>query len=183
MTGPEQETKQMQYDPEILIDTVFNQVKELLEYGELCRYLYTQIQTTNIACNIINKTRKFQDYIKTWNWLNPIQQIWINFKTHFCTAHHELKETGELTMKDAGFHQGNQVNRIVSHMAGITHPYPPQGCQDPTYAPTTTPIPNDSPMIAPIVQPAVAANSATNDASTVIPQLLTSMNHIQKLIV
>ena len=94
----EQNTKSMQYDPHTPIDTVFNQVKDLLEYGELSRSPYTQIQTTNISYTIINRTRKFQDAIKTWNRMNPIERNWINFKTHFCTAHCELKKTGKLKM-------------------------------------------------------------------------------------
>ena len=36
--------------------------------------------------------------------MNPFQQNWINFKTRFCTAHRELKETGKLTMGDSGYH-------------------------------------------------------------------------------
>ena len=40
LVGLEQETKAMQYDPQTLINTVFNQVKYLLEYGELARSPY-----------------------------------------------------------------------------------------------------------------------------------------------
>ena len=63
----------MQYDPQTPIDKVFNQVEDIIEYGELDRSPKTQIQTTNIAYTIINRTRKFQDAIKTWNLMNPIQ--------------------------------------------------------------------------------------------------------------
>ena len=95
----------MNYNPQIPIDSFFNQVKYLLEYLELARFLYTHIQTTNIDYTILNKTRKFQNAIKTWDWMNPIHKNWINFNTHFHIAHRELEETGELTMKDVGFHQ------------------------------------------------------------------------------
>ena len=37
----EQNTKSIQYDPQTPIDTVFNRVKDLLEYGELAISLYT----------------------------------------------------------------------------------------------------------------------------------------------
>ena len=80
------------------------------------------MQTTNIAYMIINRTRKFQDAIKTWNQMNPIQQNWINFNTHFCTAHRKIEETGKLTMEDYGYHQAKVVNDIVAHMFGITFP-------------------------------------------------------------
>ena len=47
---------------------------------------------------------KFQVKIKNWNRMNAIQQNWINFKTHFRTAHCEIKETEKLEMEDAGYH-------------------------------------------------------------------------------
>ena len=86
----EQNIKSMQYDSQTLIDTVFNQVEYLLEYGELVISPYTQIQTTNIAYTIITRTSKFQDESKIWNRMNPIQKNRINFKTQFRIAHHEL---------------------------------------------------------------------------------------------
>ena len=122
----EQNTKSMQYDPKTPIDTAFNQVKYLLEYWELARSPYIYIQTTNIAYTIIYRTMKFQDAIKTWNAMNPIQQNWIHFKTHFRTSHREIEETGKLAMEAAGYHKANLVNDIVAHMSGLPFPYPPQ---------------------------------------------------------
>ena len=65
--------------------------------------------------------------------MNPIQKNWINFKTHFCTAHSDLKETGELTMEAIGYHQYNLVNDIAAHMSRLPFNYPPQ---DPEFTPT-----------------------------------------------
>ena len=90
MIDLEQNTNLMQYDPQIPVHTVFNQVEYLLEYGELAISPYTQIQTTTIAYTIITRTSKLQDESKIWNRMNPIQQNWINFKTQFRIAHHEL---------------------------------------------------------------------------------------------
>ena len=56
----EQNTKSIQYDPQTPIDTVFNRVKDLLEYGELDGSPYTHIQTTNNACMIINRRGNFR---------------------------------------------------------------------------------------------------------------------------
>ena len=108
--------------------------------------------------------------------MSPIQQNWINFKTHFLTAHRELEETGELTMEDAGYHQANLVNDIVSHISGLPFPYFPQ---DPTYIP----ILNSSPTIVPTAQPTPVANVATYVVSNILFQILTSMQHIQKLLI
>ena len=44
-----QETKGVHYIPQSLIGTVFNQVKDILEYGELARSPYTHIQTASIS--------------------------------------------------------------------------------------------------------------------------------------
>ena len=166
----------MHYDPQTPIDIVFNQVKDILEYRELDRSLYTHTQKKNIAYNIINKTRKFHDEIKPWNRMNPIQQNWINFKTHFGTAHRELNETGKLTMEDAGYHQANLVNNVVAHMSRLTLTYPPL---ETAY----TQITNCSPTIAPTVQPSPAANDDTNAASNILPHLLTSMQHMHQLLI
>ena len=51
--------------------------------------------------------------------MTTIQQNWIKFKTHFCTAHHDLKETNELTMEDSEYHQANLVNGSVANMSGL----------------------------------------------------------------
>ena len=118
----EHNTKSMQDDPQAPIDIFFDQVKDLIKHGELSRYLYSQIQTTNISYTSINRTRKFQDAIKTRKRMNSIQQNWINFRTHFRTAHRELKETGELTMEAAEYHQDNLVNYIVARMSGLSFP-------------------------------------------------------------
>ena len=165
----------MQYDPQTWIDTVFKQVKDILKYEELARYLYTQIQITNIAYTIINRTKKFQDTVKTWNQMNPIQQNWINFKAHFRISHRNIEETGKLTMEAVGYHQSNLVNDIVTHMSGLSFPYPPQ---DPEYTPT----PNTYTTIVPTVQPNPVSNVAT-DVSNILPQILNSMKQMQQLLI
>ena len=165
----------MHYDPQAPIDTVFDQVEDLLEYGELARSLYNQIHTTNISYTIINSTRKLQDAIKTWNRMNPIEQNWINSKTLFGTSHRNLEETDKLTMEAVGYHQYIQVNDIVAHMSGLPFPYPPQDSE-------CTPTPNPDPTIVPTVQPTPVANFATY-LYNILPQILTNMQHMQQLLI
>ena len=107
--------------------------------------------------------------------MSPIQQNWINFKTHFCTAHCELEETGELLMEDVGYYRANLVNDMVVHMSGLTFPYP---SQEPDY----TPIQNSSPTISSTIQPSPVANAATDATSNILPQLMTIMQQIQHLL-
>ena len=110
--------------------------------------------------------------------MNPVQQNWINFKTYFCTAHRDLEETGELTMEAARYHQANLVKNIVAHMSGLKFPYPP-------WYPECTPTPNPSPTIVLTVQPKPVANVSTDVYNTPLPhpQLLISMQQMQKLLI
>ena len=108
--------------------------------------------------------------------MNPFQQNWIDFKTHFHTAHCELKETGELTMEDAGYHQSKMVNKIVAHMSGLPFTYPPQ-------YPAYTPVQNPAPTIVTTVQPTPVANVATDAVYNILPQLLTSMQQMKQLLI
>ena len=105
----------------------------------------------------------------------PIQKNWINFKTHFCTAHRKLEETGELAMEAAGYHQANLVNGIAANMSGLPFTYLPQ---DPEFTPT----PNPDPAIVPTVQPNPVTNVATY-VSNILPQLMSSMQHMQQLLI
>ena len=86
-------------------------------------------------------------------------------------------------MEDVGYHQSNLLNDIVSHMSSLPATYPLQGCQEPVYAPTTTPIPYSVPAMEPIFQPYPGANSDTDVTSTILHQLLTSMQHMKQLAV
>jgi hypothetical protein len=115
----EQETKTFAYDPSTPVDVVFNQVEDLVEYGEMANCTFTMNQTVNIAYAILNCTTKFKESIKTWNRLPALQRTWIAFKIHFRTAHNELQETGELTMEDAGYHQANLIEAIATIVAEL----------------------------------------------------------------
>ena len=70
---------------------------------------YSHPQAISKEYDIINKTGKFRDPINYWNHLSSIQKTWIAFKTHFREAHQKLAETGELTLKEAGYGQQNLV--------------------------------------------------------------------------
>ena len=94
---------------------------------------YSHSHTISKAYNIVNKTEKFRESIKSWNHLPPIQQTWIAFKTHFQEAHIEITKTGEFTFKEAGHRQSNLLEDIVSrfsaefrHQANIVNITPPK---------------------------------------------------------
>jgi hypothetical protein len=120
------ETKTFAYDPVTPVDVAFNQVEDLVEYGEMAGCEFTMHQTVNIAYSILNRTMKFHESIKMWNRLPALQQTWIAFKIHFRQAHTELQETGELTMEEAGYHQANLVEAIANRMTNLLSNTPPQ---------------------------------------------------------
>jgi hypothetical protein len=115
----EQETKPFAYDPSTPVGMVFNQVKDLVEYGEMANCTFTMSQTINIAYATLNLTTKLKESIKTWNRLPALQKTCIAFKIHFHTARNKLQETGELTMEDAGYHQANLIEAIASRVAKL----------------------------------------------------------------
>jgi hypothetical protein len=156
----EQETKIFAYDPITPIDVVFNQVEDLVEYGEMANCEFTMHQTVNIAYAILNRTTKFRESIQTWNCLPVLQKTWIAFKIHFREAHTRLQETGELTMEEAGYHQANLVEAIANRVAEL-QPVP-------AYAPAPSTEPDNVilPIIAQMQQMMAAMQTTTGQQET-----------------
>ena len=102
--------------------------------------------------------------------MNPMQQNWINFNTHFSQP-----TASELTMEAVGYHQYIQVDDIVAHMSGL-----PFHC--PSQKPEYTPTPNPGPTIVPTIQPTPVSNVATN-VFNILPQILTIIQQMQQLII
>ena len=83
ITNFEKEVTKMHYDPVTPLYNIFNKIENLLEYGDMENCPYHHPQAISKAYNIINKTGKFRESIKSWNCLPPIQKTWIAFKTLF----------------------------------------------------------------------------------------------------
>ena len=163
----ESTTKNMVYDPQSPVDVVFNQVEDLIEFGDMALCPFSAGQTINIAYTIINKTRRFKDAIIAWNRRAPQDKTWINFKIHFREAHAELLETGTLTMETAGYHQANMIEGYLAELTAMFPNGPPAPpAADPP--PQEAPPPDDPP----------AANSVTSEAHQ---QLLTQMQTMQAM--
>ena len=79
-------------------------------------------------------------------------------------------------MEDAVYHQSNLANNILSHMSGLPLTYPPQ---DPSH----TLVPISYPTIVLTVQPNPVDNVITDAVSNIPHQLLTSIQHIHKLLI
>ena len=94
--------------------TVFSAVDELLEFADITRTSYTQLQAVNISYGIIHWTGKFWVAIRKWNRMPSIQKTWVQFKQFFQISHRELRETSNLTVEDAGMHYFNMVRDVVA---------------------------------------------------------------------
>jgi hypothetical protein len=154
----EDDTKALVFDVVTPIDTIYNQVEDLAEYSEIANAPISQVQTMNIAYNIINRTGRFDNAIREWNRRTPLQKTWIALKDHFRTAQAELRESGKLTMVDAGFHNANLVDEIANrvHELNGANDLEEQVCQ--------------------MVQGQEFANAAIAD---ILPALITQMQEMQ----
>ena len=86
------------------ITTTFSAFEKLLKFYDITRTLYTQHQAVNIDYMIIHRTGKFDLSICKWNRMLTIQKPWVDLKQFFQKAHHKLRKTTDLTVKDAGMH-------------------------------------------------------------------------------
>ena len=71
-------------------------------------------QQVNIGYIILHKTGKFSHPIIEWNRKPVVDKTWAQFKTHFSTAHKELRATTDLTAQDAALHHDNMVRDVVA---------------------------------------------------------------------
>ena len=136
----------MHYNTYSPIDSVFNQVEDHPEYGELANLVHFDTNDKH-SLQQHQQDKEFPgcNLNLELDESNPTELD--QFKNPFFTAHRKLEETGEFIMEDAEYHQANLVNDIVADISGLQFPYPPQGCKEPVY----TPITNTAPTIAPIV--------------------------------
>jgi hypothetical protein len=75
--------------------------------------------------------------IKEWNRTTPALKTWDNFKTHFCRAHMELRET--LSDIIQALQQANIAQQVIE---GISHLFP---CPAETPTEETTEITTEAP--------------------------------------
>jgi hypothetical protein len=97
----EQELWTMTYNTKYPIDIVFNAVEDYVDFAELGNQPLTQRQVIAKAYVILNKTRRFKTDITDWNRRAEDKKTWINFKDHFRRAHHEFRETTDVTLEES----------------------------------------------------------------------------------
>jgi hypothetical protein len=111
----EDELRAFSYHPGQPVDVVFNAVDDLVEFADLAGQPMSQRQTISRAYVILHKTNQFDRAITEWNRKLPVEKTWINFKTHFRTAHRELRESAPTTLAASELHEHNAalVKQVV----------------------------------------------------------------------
>ena len=61
--------------------------------------------------------------IREWNHITAVQKTWVCFKQFFQTSHRELRETTNLTVKDAGMDHTNMVRGVVAGLKEALQQY------------------------------------------------------------
>ena len=151
----EEEVRKMTYNPTHPIDNIFTAIDDLVDFAELAHNNITQRQCVTRAYLILNRSGRFVEAIKAWNRRLPAQQNWINFKTYFCQAHNEFRETTNLTLEQAAMEQRNAL-LVQQIMEGVQSALP-----EPTLPTNTVELTSEVANVASVV----------NQQSQVIPQL------------
>ena len=94
--------------------SVVSVVNDLVELAALVATPLSSAQQVNIGYMILHKTGNFSQPIIEWNRKHVVDKMWPNLKTHFCTAHKELRATTDLTAQDAGMDDANMVSDVVA---------------------------------------------------------------------
>ena len=121
LQAEEKAVKEMHYDITHPIDVIFNKLEDLNDLSIATRADYTETQLINIVYVIINNTAKYQHYIRDWSRFQPAQNTWANFKTHFRQAHQELRETGDLQVRETRFDSANLVQEVIDGVQTALH--------------------------------------------------------------
>lgn len=159
----EVETKR--YDISDPIDTIFNEIEDLAELGELSNKPFSETQLVDFGFIIFNKCRAFRSDIREWIRRPLHEHTYTNFKLHFTEAHLELRAT-DATVDELGYHSANAiVQQIVEQMQANTDDSP-------------TPPPSPPPVIQP---PPVAEIPQANAVVTQTALLSQMMERLAKM--
>ena len=83
----------LNYGTRVLIDGIFNAIKDLQNLVELSGVSYSSSQIDNLVLIIMNPHRILRPDVRKWIRKLAVEKVGANFKTHFTQAHIELRET------------------------------------------------------------------------------------------
>ena len=85
------------YDPNVPIETLFEQIADGVDYAELGEAPLTSKHIVDIVLLCLEKTGVFNDNMKECNPLLLLDRNWSTFRVHFAKAHHEWRANLRLT--------------------------------------------------------------------------------------
>jgi len=92
---------------------LWKEVEDIKKLSTAAASPYSQAQLINIALHIIKASNDFQRGLSNWYTLPSAGQTWLSLKTHFQTARQNLKKSRGGSIRDAGFHQANQITEEI----------------------------------------------------------------------
>ena len=97
------------YNVQDPLSLVFDQIEDLQLLAEAAGTPYSEPQLVSFGVEILRNTHDFQDGIKSWNRLPPLNRNWATFITHFETEYQELLELRGPSMQNSTLHSANSI--------------------------------------------------------------------------
>ena len=115
LSDKEDQLKNMTYDPQTPVDTVFNKLNWFQDLCILSKNKKTDTQLVHIAYLIFNRTRAFMDILLKWNKKESEDKTYQNFKLHMREGHNALRNVGALTVQDSSINSANLLQEVTAH--------------------------------------------------------------------
>jgi hypothetical protein len=96
------------YDPNLLIETLFDQVEDDVDFAAAGNTPYSPAQVVTTAYQLIYATGMFLDDCKVWKRQTTTYKTWGHFKRDFAISHCEFCET-KVTSAGAGYQSASNV--------------------------------------------------------------------------
>jgi hypothetical protein len=96
------------YDPNQLIETLFQQIQEARAFTVAGGQPYGAAMIVNVAYTLVFNTGLFPDACRAWQSRAIAAKTWAQFKIDFATAHREFRLTNQTAQQD-GFHSANMM--------------------------------------------------------------------------
>jgi hypothetical protein len=96
------------YDPNLLIDTLFQQIQDARAFAVAGGQPYGAAMISNVAYTLIFNTGLFLDACRAWQFRAIAGKKLAQFKIHFATAYCEFRLTNQ-TAQQSGFHSANMM--------------------------------------------------------------------------
>jgi hypothetical protein len=97
------------YDPNLPIETLFDQIENCVDYAAAGLSPYSTEQVTNNAYQLVYATGMFIDDCKSWKRRAAAYKTWEQFKTDFAESHREFRDARGTTAGATNYHANNAV--------------------------------------------------------------------------